>query len=457
MTGKTMVIGLDGVPHWILRKFAADGTMPHVASLFEQGTLRPLQAPLPDISSTSWATFLTGANPGQHGIYGFNDFQPGSYENYFPNLSDFAVPPLWEPIQKNGLVSLLINVPSTYPAPTISGAVISGFVAPDFQRAVTPRYLLPLLKSLNYELDVEVGDVQSNPIAFIDHATRCLSRRCIAFDQLLDYIDWDLAICVITETDRIHHFLWSSVVDPTARMYPMLVDFYRTVDKAIAGLDKKAGPDTSLLLVSDHGFGPVHTQVCINSYLRQQGILALPHDAAALSEIGPDTVAFALDPARIYLNDIERFPNGRRFTEAEREFTLARLIERLTELRVWCRDEERTVISRTWRARELYSGSRLRKAPDLVAVPTPGFQLRGTWAEPNLTMESPLTGTHTPDDALFWQRGEFSDGAVDMIDVAPTVLASLGLPRAVSMEGRVLTTSPTVEKSSYQCNPRSKP
>lgn len=440
---RTMVIGLDGVPHWLLRQFAVDGIMPYVSCLLEQGALRPLRAPLPDISSTSWATFLTGTNPGQHGIYGFNDFEPGSYDSYFPNLNDFGVPPLWEPVQRNGLASLVVNVPSTYPAPTICGAVISGFVAPDFHRAVTPRCLAPLLESLDYELDVEVGDVQSDPVAFVDRAMRCLSRRCAAFDWLLDHIDWDLAICVITETDRIHHFLWNSVVELDARRPSTLLDFYRAIDSAIAELDQKAGSDTELLLVSDHGFGPVHTQVCINSYLRQQGFLALPHDAVSLSEIGSDTVAFALDPARIYLNDAERFPNGRRFTEAERESTLTQLIEGLDELRVPYRGKERAVISRTWHASELYAGACLQRAPDLVAMPTPGFQLRGIWSEPNLTMKSSLTGTHTPDDALFWQRGEFRDGPVNMVDVAPTILASLGLQRTAGMEGQVLASSPT--------------
>ncbi|HEX8087996.1 MAG TPA: alkaline phosphatase family protein, partial [Blastocatellia bacterium] len=64
-------IGLDGTPYTLLRRFVEDGTMPRMAELIGSGTLLQMDTSLPDISSVAWTSFMTGANPGRHGIYGF--------------------------------------------------------------------------------------------------------------------------------------------------------------------------------------------------------------------------------------------------------------------------------------------------------------------------------------------------------------------------------------------------
>ncbi|NEA12190.1 hypothetical protein G3I27_29250, partial [Streptomyces sp. SID10692] len=85
---------------------------------------------------------------------------------------------------------------------------------------------------------------------------------------------------------------------------------------------------------------------------------------------------------------------------------------------------------------ELYSGPVADRAPDLVAMPAPGVQIRGAWSSDAPVLPGPFTGTHTRDDATFWSRGDTGCGGVDMRDVMPTVLAGLGIAAPPSMEGR---------------------
>ncbi|MFK3979426.1 alkaline phosphatase family protein [Micromonospora sp. NPDC050397] len=447
MTGRAddmLVIGLDGVPHWLLRQLADRAVMPHLAKLLPQATLRPLRAPIPDISSTSWASFLTGADCGTHGIYGFVDLRPGSYQTYFPNLRDLRATPVWQPVGASGRRSVVLNVPGTYPAPPMRGVLLSGFVAPDFDRAVYPPEVRGPLRDIGYQLDVTVGDVHADPFAFMDRVDAALAARREAFRHILDTAgptggaDAQLAVCVYTETDRVHHFLWRDLMDENSPVHGRILEFYGRLDTAVQELAERAG-DGALMIVSDHGFGPVTTQFHINAWLRQAGYLALPRDAGSLTEIDETTTAFALDPGRIFLNRADRFPRGRELPvdELVEEITAGLLALRrtpdgaVTDARVG-----EPVVAEVLRGVDLYQGPCREAAADLVIVPAPDVQVRGSWAVDELTVDGPLTGTHTREDALFWLRGDHGAGTVEMRDVAPTVLGHLRIAPPPSMEGR---------------------
>ena len=73
------VIGLDGVPYSLLTDYLQEGLLPNVQKILSAGfRLHQMDASIPDVSSTSWTSFMTGVNPGEHGIYGFMDLRPGS-------------------------------------------------------------------------------------------------------------------------------------------------------------------------------------------------------------------------------------------------------------------------------------------------------------------------------------------------------------------------------------------
>ena len=115
-TNRACVIGLDGVPYGMLVDLARRGVMSSVARLIDTGHLHRMKASLPEISAVSWTNFMTGANSGTHGIFGFTDFKPHSYEVRYPNALDLKAPTLWDKLAAKGKKSVIINQPSTYPA-----------------------------------------------------------------------------------------------------------------------------------------------------------------------------------------------------------------------------------------------------------------------------------------------------------------------------------------------------
>ena len=138
--GKTVIVGLDGVPYGMIEDFAQSGVMPNMAKLISQGIFRKMQSSIPEISSVAWSSIITGKNPGEHGIFGFMDLFDGSYKMRFPNFTDLKAKPFWEDWPGR---SIIVNVPSTYPVRQMDGVHVSGFVSVNFEKSIHPKSLMP--------------------------------------------------------------------------------------------------------------------------------------------------------------------------------------------------------------------------------------------------------------------------------------------------------------------------
>jgi predicted AlkP superfamily phosphohydrolase/phosphomutase len=80
---RVVVLGLDGVPYSLLENLRNRDRIPNMSSIFERGYFGQMSVCIPEISSVSWSSFMTGAQSGEHGIYGFMDLEPGTYKMFF--------------------------------------------------------------------------------------------------------------------------------------------------------------------------------------------------------------------------------------------------------------------------------------------------------------------------------------------------------------------------------------
>ena len=160
---KACVIGLDGVPYSMLTELARKGAVTTVARLMDSGHLHRMKASLPEISAVSWTNFMTGENPGVHGIFGFTDFKPDSYGIRFPNFLDLKTETFWDVLGKKNKKCIVLNQPSTYPARKINGVLVSGFVAIDLAKAVYPRAQMAALEQMGYQIDIDTLKARDNP------------------------------------------------------------------------------------------------------------------------------------------------------------------------------------------------------------------------------------------------------------------------------------------------------
>jgi predicted AlkP superfamily phosphohydrolase/phosphomutase len=347
----------------------------------------------------AWSSIITGNNPGEHGIYGFMDLVPGTYSLYFPNFTNLHGIPFWN--YRNGRKSIIINVPSTYPAGQLNGILISGFVAPDLEKAVYPPSLVNELKRLNYHIDVDSEKGHQSMELFIDDLNRTLEARIETYRYLWDKEDWGPFMLVFTGTDRLEHFLWKAYEDNTHPYHNTFLKYFNTIDEAIGEIAWKTHPEDSLIILSDHGFERMKKTIYINYYLRKTGFLKLKKTPdTSYDDIDEETRAFALEPNRIYVNTATKYPRGS-VKEKDKDVIIGDLTDAFNALEV----EGEKVIKQVYRKEEIYTGPLLDRAPDLVLISNKGFDLKARLQAEMLTENTIFTGKHTQNDAFLVVKG----------------------------------------------------
>ncbi len=433
---KVAVIGLDGTPYPLLQRLIGEGVMPNLKKIVAEGTLAPMETAIPEISSVAWTTFFTGTNPAKHGIYGFMDLKPKSYDLYFPNANHVRVMSLWDHLGEHRKRSVVLNVPSTYPARPLNGVLVSGFVAIDLAKATYPASLLPMLKETGYQLDVDATVAQKSLDLYAEELSTSFRTRTDVLWRLLTGETWDLFVGVITETDRMHHYLWAAIGDPAHPFHDFFKSLYRRVDLFLGKVYDWFGGKGLFMIMSDHGFCPIRQEVYLNHWLRTEGYLSFAKvPPSSLQEMGPKSCAFALDPGRIYLHMKGKYPAGPVAPGEASHRLRDELKERLLKWTI----EGLPVIDRVFFKEALYDGPLLDAAPDLVLLPNRGFDLKGSIGKNVPTGKTLFTGMHTQDDAVVYLNHPIrKEGKAHIVDLVPTVLSYLGVPIPKELDGKTL-------------------
>ena len=423
---RRVIIGLDGVPFEMLERLAQRDVMPHTGRLINGGVFRRMSSTIPEVSSVAWSSVITGSNPGQHGIFGFTELPINTYRLSFPNFNSLRVAPFWErDVSKR---CFIVNVPSTFPARAMNGIMLSGFVALDLERAVYPSSLLPMLRQMDYRIDVDSGKAHQSMELFLRDLDKTLEARISVYRYLWGQ-QWDTFMLVFTGTDRLMHFLWDAYTDINHEYHESFINHFRKIDEVIGEILRSLTDEDTFIVLSDHGFETLTADVHINAFLKQNGFLKLSDDiAGSYADIDCGTRAFGLDPGRIYLNMEDRYPKGA-VREQEREGMLRELEAFFGGLQ----QEGRKVIKKIYRKEELYRGPYLDFAPDLILLGEEGFNLKAGIGSNDLFSKSLFTGKHRDDNAFLLVRGRHND---KITPAHPSVTDIIGLIDCIKRRGR---------------------
>lgn len=385
-SGRKVMIGIDGVPYSLLNELINQGTTPNLGRIAQEGSLIQVNSTVPAVSSASWSSIITGRNPGDHGIYGFTQMIEGTYTLSYPNFKSLGARPFW---QTNRGKSMVLNVPATYPVQEMNGMHVSGFVSPDLEQAVHPKEKLDLLRSIDYQVDVDSGKAQKSNLLLFKQLFDTLDAREKLFEKTWQE-DWQHYMLVFTGSDRLEHFLWDAWEQEEHEQKDKFLDYFQRVDEIIGQVFGSLEDEDSLVILSDHGMERVKRNVNLNTHLEQQGLLNLAQDSdlKKYNRIQQGSLAFALEHGRIYLNRKKQYPQGS-VKESEEEAALDRIEKALLNLEF----EGQPVVREVKRKEDTYQGEYVDQAPDLVAIPQQGFNLRGKLGQ-DVFEKSPMQGMH---------------------------------------------------------------
>ena len=453
---RALVIGLDSLPALpVLERWGVE--LPCLRALAAAGVSGRLRSTDPPITVPAWASMLTGRDPGVLGLYGFRDRADRSYHRRALASSDRVGEPwLWERVAAAGGRALVIGVPPTWPPRVPPGVtLVADFLAPSPEAGYTaPPELAGEIERVvgAYALDVE--DYRSEEGARV--ARECLAmaeRRLSLARHLLVTRPWDLAVVVEIATDRLLHALLHHL-DPAhprfvagSALGALAREVLRRIDRRVGDLVDAAGEEASVLVVSDHGARPLLGGLRVNEWLRREGWLVLRDAPAAEAPFDPARVDWRRTAAwaeggyvaRIHLNQTGREPEGR-LSRAEAERVAAEIAEGLAAV---SGPEGPPLGAEVRCPEELWSAAR-GVPPDLMAyLGDLGWRALGGLGPGPLLRDRNDGG---PDSANHDRHGLFvlreAAGVaappareLDLLDVAPTLLERLGLPRAPGLQG----------------------
>jgi predicted AlkP superfamily phosphohydrolase/phosphomutase len=290
---RVFIIGWDGATFDLIKPWVANGLLPNIAGILENGAHGALRSTMPPMTFPAWSSFMTGKNPGKHGIFDFTSMREGSYDLEFVNGGQRMAASFWKVLSDAGRRVISISVPCTYPPEPVNGIMLSGFDAPGLGgggSTLDARGMHP--PTLCAELDRAVGGhpIGSFPIAEINQGRPDLAleriltairRKAETAKYLIQRYPWDCAMILFGESDGVGHHFWKYCDRDSPQftrqppgMDDSILRVYQELDRQLGELKQLLPPDTNLLMMSDHGFGGVSNSVLYpNCWLREQGLL----------------------------------------------------------------------------------------------------------------------------------------------------------------------------------------
>jgi len=495
---KLIIVGLDGMSPRLIEQWASDGHLPTFARLMTEGAFGLLQSTGEFSSPQAWPSFMTGVNPGKHGVLSFMVRIPGSYDVRRADASDIDAPTFFSVLSNAGCRVAALNVPFTYPAEALNGI-----------RELAEE-LRAKFGSYPFHVQVKTHARRGRHDRGFEQVVSGMRRKWDIAQYLMDRDDWDVFTLVFVETDAAHHYFWH-MTDPRHPRYQsrererygdLLLRTYQATDDVLANLLQRLDDETTLLILSDHGSAIDNRgRLYVRSFLEHMGLLVsrsspmhrllvapgARRTRAAfeqLHSILPTSVKVRLYHSRRVGRLVERFfsrslsvsndwsrtkaycyywetspwintkgrdPQG--IVEAGEDYEGVRdyLMQKLREARDPATGEPAT--KAVFTREELYQGPHLDRSPDIVVWWNEDTVLQGlTCKRDGETQERVAsaammddmgnTGAHHPQGVfLAWGNG-VRPGArpvgAHIVDVAPTALALMGYQPLRHMDGRVL-------------------
>src|SRR5512143_1443190 len=288
---KLLIIGLDGGTFDLIKPWAAEGKLPALAALMHEGVSGNLESTLPPVTSPAWPTFMTGKNPGKHGVFDFIRPRAGSFD--MVNASQIHGKLLWEILSEAGSSVGVLNVPITYPPRPVNGYLVPGLLSPDQGKTVYPiDFLKPYEAELGkYRLTPNVQYKPGNEAEFIADVHDLIDTQLRYALRLMTDHPTDVLMLHFLASDNGSHALWRFMDQSHPRYDAALAgtygdalqNLYQHLDQAVAAVIDQAnstvvsGPSSAVntIVMSDHGFGPLHRTINLNILFLEKGLMHL--------------------------------------------------------------------------------------------------------------------------------------------------------------------------------------
>ena len=290
---RVLLIGIDAATWTVMRPLIAAGKLPTLGRLVAEGWSGTLRSIEPTVSPAIWTTIATGKTPEQHGIRGF--IAASADHKEVPVTSNLRrAETLWTIASRGRRRVNAVGWYVTWPVEAVNGVMVSDRFVPEdpLGGRVAPRPDAPPRDPSSGDDTAGHPAVYPATLAsnlrrffvfaddFLDEHERWFHRtfkvylvdatRVAIAEHLMRTAPADLTMVYIWGIDPMQHYFWKYYqpeqwigppvdADSIALNRSVIPDYYRDVDDLVARLVAQTGPRDTVLIVSDHGAGPVRT------------------------------------------------------------------------------------------------------------------------------------------------------------------------------------------------------
>lgn len=265
---KVLLLAVDAGDKFLIKSWAADGTLPTFRSLLDSGMVGDTMSLEGFYEGSTWPSFYTGVTPAHHGFHSLIQLNPGSYEFDHIRPGDFIKrEPFWNYLSRAGRRVAILDIPLSGISKELNGIQMVEWGSHDgiygfhtwpsqLQQEVLARFgSHPLTRSCD-----SFGWSQQEFHTFRDLLVQGAQKKAELTNYYLNQGGWDFFTQVFTEGHCIGHQCWhlhdSSHPDYNPEMVSMMGDpirdVYVAIDTAIGEILGQVDNETVILILVGH-------------------------------------------------------------------------------------------------------------------------------------------------------------------------------------------------------------
>ncbi|MCR4263872.1 MAG: alkaline phosphatase family protein, partial [Candidatus Roizmanbacteria bacterium] len=257
----------------LLFKLINRGHMPHLKKLLKKSFWGTNKSTIPPVTAPAWISFATGVDPSRHSCFNFLEPDTSLTDAAPINSAHIRSKTVFEYLEDAGKTSVIINLPGSYPPRIKKGIMLPSFLTVNAQE-IHPANLISQIPELkDYKVITNPRTWFGDGDELVKETRELEENKFTIAKKIFNKFSWDVFFILFSGSDWIQHRKYKYLENYDRNKIKDSLKYYENFDRYLQWFTDNCDKDTTLLLVSDHGFQSIDYFFHLNTWLKDKGLL----------------------------------------------------------------------------------------------------------------------------------------------------------------------------------------